>query len=229
MSFIEKLVGVVTVPREAFERIEEGDLRRGILLILVISLLSAWAGATYFSKTEIDLSTLSSRAGPGGQSFFDRGGSTQTPDLETIRAQLTPMVAVVNALAAFTRWLTPSILLVIIAKILAGEGGAKRLLAMTAFASLPLLLQQVLRVIDSMFITSAELKLLAATGLSGTGLVDRFLMQGLRVLNLFGIATLALTVLAMRENYGTSMGKASQVALIAYAGYILVRTFIPFL
>jgi len=168
MSFIEKLVGVVTVPREAFERIEEGDLRRGILLILVISLLSAWAGATYFSKTEIDLSTLSSRAGPGGQSFFDRGGSTQTPDLETIRAQLTPMVAVVNALAAFTRWLTPSILLVIIAKILAGEGGAKRLLAMTAFASLPLLLQQVLRVIDSMFITSAELKLLAATGLSGT-------------------------------------------------------------
>jgi hypothetical protein len=139
------------------------------------------------------------------------------------------MVAVVNALAAFTRWLTPSILLVIIAKILAGEGGAKRLLAMTAFASLPLLLQQVLRVIDSMFITSAELKLLAATGLSGTGLVDRFLMQGLRVLNLFGIATLALTILAIRENYGTSTGKASQVALIAYAGYILVRTFIPIL
>jgi hypothetical protein len=229
MSFIEKLVGVVTVPKEAFEHIEEGDLRKGILLILVISLLSTWAGATYFSKMEIDLSGLTSRAGPGGPGFFNQGGSTQAPDLEAIRAQMTPLVAAANALAAFTRWLTPSILLVLVAKMLAGEGSAKRLLAMTAFASLPLLLQQILRVIDSMIITSAELKQLAATGLSGTGLVDRFLTQGLRVLNLFGLATLALTVLAIRENYGTATGKASQVVLLAYVGYIIVRMFLPVL
>jgi hypothetical protein len=229
MSFTEKLVGVVTVPREAFEQIEEGDLRKGILLILVIAFLSAWAGATYFSKTEIDLSRLASGAGPGGNGFFNRGGSTSTSDLEAIRAQMMPLIGAVNALTAFTRWLTPSILLVLAAKMLVGEGSAKRLLAMTTFASLPLLLQQILRVIDSLVITPAELKQLAATGLSGTSLVDGFLTQGLRVLNLFGLATLVLTVLAIRENYGTTTGKASQVALLAYAGYILVRTFLPVL
>jgi hypothetical protein len=51
----------------------------------------------------------------------------------------------------------------------------------------------------------------------------------LRVLNLFGIANLVLTILAIRENYRTSTGKASQVTLLAYSGYILVKTLIPVL
>jgi hypothetical protein len=142
---------------------------------------------------------------------------------------MVPIVAAFNALTVVTRWLTPSILLLLSARIIIGEGSIKRHFAMTAFASLPLLFQHVLRVLDSFIITPLELSQLTASRLVGTGLTDRLLNQGLTVLNFFGFITLALTIFAMRENYETKTTKATQVVLLGYIGYIIIRMFLPFI
>ena len=203
MSFMEKLVGVITVPGETFKHITEKDLKKGLFVILVIAILSGLAGATYFLKRDIDT--------PFGD----------------IRSQMSPFVAVIFSITYLIRWFAPSLLLAVFAKVMIGVGSAKRLLAMTSFGSIPLLVQQILRVIDSQIITSTEIKQIIASSFSGDGFVTQFLNEGLKVLNIFEIITVILTVYAVRENYGSSTGKAAQVTVLAYLAYVFVRTLLP--
>lgn len=203
MSFTEKLIGVITVPSETFKHITEKDLKKGLLIIFIIVLLSGFAGFTYFSKMSM---------------------GSQISDMQS---QIAPFIAVANAITYITRWLVPSIIIAVMAKLMIGEGKIKRLLVMTSYASMPLLILQILRVIDSQIISSAEVGQVIASRFTGEGFVVRFLNQGLNVLNVFGLLTLILTVYAVRENYETSTSKATQVTIISYLVYVIIRTFLP--
>ena len=203
MSFMEKLIGVITVPGETFKHITEKDIKKGLLIIIIVALLSGFAGSTYFSKMSLG------------------------PQLSDMQSQMAPFIALANAITYITRWLVPSLIIAVMAKLMIGEGNTKRLLAMTSYASMPLLIQQILRLIDSQIISSAEVGQVIASRFMGEGLLIRFLNQGLNVLNVFGLITLILTVYAVRENYGTSTGKAAQVTIVSYLAYILIRTFLP--
>jgi len=203
MGFMEKLIGVITVPGETFKHITEKDIKKGLLIIFIIALLSGFAGSNYFSKMSLG------------------------PRLSDMQSQMGLFIAIANAIASITRWLAPSLIIVLIAKLMIGDGNIKRLLAMTAYASMPLFIQQILRVIDSLIISSAEVGQAVASRFTGDGLLVRFLNQGLNVLNVFGLITLILTVYAVRENYGTAKNKAAQVTIISYLAYVLLRTFLP--
>lgn len=225
-GFFGKLIGVMTCPRETLNGIEEGDLWRGVAIVLIATVLSSWAGLIYFTKMDVGLLGLdaglerrSPMFNPGAQGY---GGL----DPETLKRRLTPFVALGSGLGVLTRWLVPSVLLVFGAKILMGEGGSKRMLTMTGFTSAPRLIQQILRVVDAYTINATGISSIYAVR-SFEGLTGWLLNQALTVFNLFGVLTIALTCIAVSVNYDSPTRKAALVTLLSYAVYVLLRLYLP--
>jgi hypothetical protein len=107
-GFVGKIFGVITSPRRAFQDIEERDLRTGLLVVLLVAVLSAWAGMTYFSKMEPNLQAAG-QAGPlgyGGPMFFQPGAQASQIDFEA--SSLTPFIAIGGIVGTFIRWLVSS-------------------------------------------------------------------------------------------------------------------------
>ena len=138
-----------------------------------------------------------------------------------------PFLVIGGIVGAFTRWLIPSVLVLITAKILIGDGSTRRMLAMTAFASLPQLAQQLLRVADASTISTVDLTALRTPIFPSTSLVLKAMNQGVKVFNVFGLLTLALTVYAVSANYGSPKRRALTVSATAYLAYILLKVFLP--
>ncbi|TEU09085.1 hypothetical protein E3J20_07165 [Candidatus Bathyarchaeota archaeon] len=210
-GFMSKIFGVITSPRRAFQDIEERDLRTGLLIVLLVAVLSAWAGITYFSKTELNLQAA-------GQSGID---------FETIKSRMMPFIAIGGIVSTFIRWLVPSLLVLLTAKVLVGEGSSRRMLAMTGFAFIPMAAQQLLRVLDAMTISSANLAALAASQLNATGLVGKIFNQAIGVFTVFGLLTVLLSTYAVSANYGADTRKSATATVAAYLIYVLLRAFIP--
>jgi len=210
-GFMSKIFGVITSPRRAFQDIEERDLRTGLLIVLLVAVLSAWAGITYFSKTELNLQAA-------GQSGID---------FETIKSRMMPFIAIGGIVSTFIRWLAPSLLVLLTAKVLVGEGSSRRMLAMTGFAFIPMAAQQLLRVLDAMTISSANLAAITASQLTSTGLIGKIINQAIGVFTVFGLLTVLLNTYAVSANYEADTRKSATVTVTAYLIYVLLRAFIP--
>jgi len=206
-GFMSKIFGVITSPRRAFQDIEERDLRTGLLIVLLVAVLSAWAGITYFSKTELNLQAA-------GQSGID---------FETIKSRMMPFIAIGGIVSTFIRWLVPSLLVLLTAKVLVGEGSSRRMLAMTGFAFMPMAAQQLLRVLDAMTISSANLAALTASKLTLTGLVGKMINQAIGVFTVFGLFSVLLNTYAVSANYEADTRKSAVVTVAAYLIYVLLR------
>ena len=230
-GFIGKIIGTLRSPKKTFEDIEETDLTRGIAVVILVALLTAWAGMIYFSKIPMDFSALAGQGGMGGNSPMFQPGAQDSGgfDPEAMRSRLAPFVAIGNGLGAITRWLVPSVILMMVANLRVGKGNTRRLLAMTGFASAPRILQQTLRVIDAYTISTADIASVAATRSLFRGLVGKILNQTLGVFNLFGILAMILTVHAVSVNYETTTRKSITVTILAYSIYVLIRTYLPIL
>ena len=100
---------------------------------------------------------------------------------------------------------------------------------MTGFASAPRILQQALRVIDAYTISTADIASVTATRSIFQGLIRNIFNQTLGVFNLFGVLTMILTVHAVSVNYETTTRKSMTVTILAYAIYVLLRTYLPIL
>ena len=227
-GFVSKIFGMITSPRRAFQDIEERDLRAGLLVVLLVAVLSAWAGMTYFSKMELNLQAAG-QAGPfvhGGPGFFQPGAQDSQVDFEALRSRLVPFIAIGGVVGTFMRWLVPSLLVLLTAKVLVGEGSSRRMLAMTGFAFIPMAAQQLLRVLDAMTISSANLAALTASQLTATGLVGKIINQAIGVFTVFGLLTVLLNTYAFSANYGTDTRKSATVTVAAYMIYVLLRAFI---
>ncbi len=225
-------MGLATSPRVVFSGIEEIDLQKGIATVLIIALLSGWAGMTYFTKTELQLPGMGSGSGrPGGGSPMFRPGAQDSGGIDpgTIRGRLAPFIAIGGVLGAVTRWLVPSVLVLLAANKWVGKGSSKRMLAMTGFASAPRIIQQLLRVIDAYTISAADLASLTATQASASGLLGKLVNQAFTIFNLFGVLTIVLTAVAVSVNYEATPRKAAYVSVLAYVGYMVLRVFLPIL
>jgi hypothetical protein len=207
-GFVSKIFGVITSPRRAFQDIEERDLRTGLFIVFLVAILSAWAGMIYFSKTELNLLA----AGLSGIDFE--------------ASSLTPFIAIGGIVGTFLRWLVPSLLVLLTAKVLVGEGSSRRMLAMTSFAFMPMVAQQLLRVLDAMTISSANLAALAASQLNATGLFGKIISQAIGVFTVFGLLTVLLNTYAVSANYGADTRKSATVTVAAYLIYVLLLAFI---
>jgi len=174
-SFASQLWGCLVHPMNAFESIEEADLRRGVAIILVIAFLSALAGYNYGSKMSFRI--------------FDR------------QIVVANIFAISNGLGVVIGWLFPTVLLHLFSSLSTDGGGLRRILALTCFASLPLVFRHGLRLVDSYTISVEYVLNIASMGVTNGNLVNRLLNQGLRFLNVFSLWSLALAAISVMVNY----------------------------
>ncbi|UCH56730.1 MAG: YIP1 family protein [Candidatus Bathyarchaeota archaeon] len=230
-GFIGKMAGVMSSPRRTFMQIDEGDLWKGALIVLLASMLSAWAGMTYASKMEFNMLAPDQpmfRQPGGGYSFFHPGvQDSQQNDQEAIRNRLIPFIAIGNGVTFTARWLVSFLLVLFAAKILVGKGSSKRMLAMIGFAYLPMLAQQVIRLVDALMITPIELAAHVTSMLAPTTLFGKVLNQAMIIFTVFGFLTLILTSYAVSVNYETTTRRALAVTLLAHVVYIILRIYVP--
>ena len=226
-GFLGKIMGLATSPRGVFSGIEEIDLKRGITVVLIIAVLSGWAGMTYFTKTELQIPDMGSGSGGGSPMFSPGAQDSGGIDLGALRSRLAPFVAIGGVLGSVTRWLVPSLLVLFAANIWVGKGSSKRMLAMTGFASAPRIIQQLLRVVDAYTISAADIASLTATRAASSGLLGKLVNQAFTVFNLFGVLAIALTAVAVSVNYGATPRKAAYVTVLAYVVYMVLRIYLP--
>ena len=226
-GFLGKIIGLVASPRGVFTKIEELDLRGGIIIILLIGVLAGWAGMTYFSKTELQIPNMGPGSGGGPPGFGPGPPGSSGVDPAVLRNRLAPFIAIGGVLGSVTRWLVPSILVLFVANIRLGKGSSKRMLAMTGFAAAPQIIQQLLRGIDSYTISAADIASLTASRAAASGLLGKLLNQAFSVFNLFGVITIILTAVAVSVNYEAAPRKAAIVTVMAYIMYAILRVYLP--
>lgn len=217
IGFLRQVWGCVASPRKAFESIQGEDLWRGMLLIIIMTLVSAWAGFMYTSKLPFNLPEESEW--PGGHSPYI--------DTEAFRRNIMTFSALNSGLRVVAGWLISSVLLHLFASLLVGKGSLKRMLALTGFASIPLIIQQLLRLIDAYTISREEITGLIAARFLGRTFVFQFMSNVLGVFTVFGIWSFALTVVAVSVKYKSSVKRSSASAVVAYLVFILLRIFLP--
>ncbi|MBQ04317.1 hypothetical protein CL673_06370 [Candidatus Bathyarchaeota archaeon] len=228
-GFFGTIIDLASSPRTVFSGIEESDLKSGIILIMTIALLSGWAGMAYFTKSELQLPNMDSGSRRGSPMFNPGVQDSGEIDIETIRSRLTPFIALGGMLGAVTRWIIPSILILFTANIWVGKGSSKRMLAMTSFASVPRIIQQLLRIIDSYTLNSTDIASLTAMQVPSPGLYGKLVNEVFTVFNLFGVLTIILTVVAVSVNYEANPRKAAYVTILAYIVYMILRVYLPIL
>jgi hypothetical protein len=226
-GFFGKIMGLATSPRGVFSGIEEIDLKRGITVVLIIAVLSGWAGMTYFTKTELQIPDMGSGSSGGSPMFNPGAQDLGGLDPEALRSRLAPFIAIGGVLGAVTRWLVPSILVLLAANIWVGKGSSKRMLAMTGFASAPRIIQQLLRVVDAYTISAADIASLTATQAAASGLLGKLVNQAFTIFNLFGVLTIVLTAVAVSVNYEATPRRAALVTVLAYIVYMILRVYLP--
>ena len=219
-GFLSQIRGCVTSPRKAFGSIRGEDLWKGVVFVLILTAVSAWAGYNYASKLPV---TITEGFGPHEQF----GPPSQFVDPQTFRRNIMTFYALRNGLRAFAGWLIPSVLLHLFASLLAGKGSLRRTLALTGFASIPLIFQQILRLIDAYTISKETFLSIIAAPTLGRTLTLRLIGEASSVFTVFGLWAFALTVVAISINYKASTTKAAAAASSSYLAFILLRLFLP--
>ncbi|KON31470.1 hypothetical protein AC482_00685 [miscellaneous Crenarchaeota group-15 archaeon DG-45] len=214
-GFLSKVWGSLTSPRGTMESIRGEDLRKGAILILALAAISAWAGYVYASKLPFALPAASQYSGFG-----------QVPSPAAVRRSLMTIFAFRDGVGAVVIWLVPSLLLHLLMS-LRGGGSLSRMLALRGFASTPLLLQQVLRLVDAYIVSEEALLRVTVAQAAGQGMAFQLLRGASFVLNIFGLWAFVLTLMAASVNYKASAAKAAVATAAAYLAFVLLRLILP--
>lgn len=217
-EFVKQIVGCLRLSRESFRSVlERPSLLRGTSIILTIAAIAAWAGYNYAGKMPVPTLRMPTVMGP--------------PPIRPEQLRYFTMIggAIGGLIGVPLIWLAISVLPHVLSKVVGGEGKFKNMLVLAAFASVPLLFQHLLRLIDSLMINEAE-----ASKLAGTLqiLADRFINAVandlVRTFTVFGIWSAVLLAMAVRENYELSPIKSVIVVAMAYALIVVVSALATF-
>jgi hypothetical protein len=220
-NFIRQVLGSIVSPKQSFDSIQTDDLSAAVSIIIIIAAISALAGYMYASKMPITIpGELGQRRGFGPPGAYI--------DPQTLRSNLMSLQAIQNVSKAFLNWIFPAIISHTIATVLVGRGSFRRMLTLLGFAHIPLLFQQVARVIDAFIIKEAILATVISNRLLGQGLGAMFLANFLAEFNVFGIWRFALSVIAASKNYHSTYRKTLGIVMSSYGLMALFRLFLPF-
>ena len=207
-GFLGQFTGVLYKPRAIFSTMDEGDLLKGIIVMLVMVVLAAYSSMVYMSK--IPLSVL-------------------TPMLEGVdvgqfEGTMGIMAGVGAGITILLGWVAGTLLMHGLSRLSGGDGSMKAFFAMHGFASVPGLLNQLLRVVDSSIMDTNSLAgyFVAYRDISSKALKA---LMGTNLVNVWGLATVALLIIAVEENYGLSRTRAIMIVLLPSVVYFLLNYF----
>lgn len=209
-SFIRDIIECLTSPQSSFRSIlEKPSLMKATALILVIAMVAAWASLNYTSKL------------PSLEGLLPGQGIPVNP--EQLRPALTIMSAVTALTGIFGTWLASSALVHGFSRALRGKGTFKSMLTLAGYASIPLLIQHVLRLADSFMVSEEALQL--ATNLQIPVIAE----AAVGIFTIFGIWSMILLIIAARENYKISTAKSAAATILSFIILIFISAFLPFL
>jgi hypothetical protein len=162
------------------DAVTDKDLTKGALIVLASGLFAG--GAAYAAASNMD-ALLGNMAG-------------------TVKI----ISVITTVIMTLIGWVISSVIFHGVAHLLGGKGDRNRMFALTGYATLPTLVQHILKFINYWFLGQT-----AATSVGGVAeiLVSTF--------NVFAIIGLVLLTLAIKNNYGISGRKAALIALIPTA------------
>lgn len=207
-GFIGQFTGVLYKPRAIFSSMDEGDLGKGVLVVLVLVTLAAYSSMVYMGK--IPLSVLSPML--------------EGVEVSQLQGSMGIFAGIGVSITIIVGWVAGTLLMHGLGRLSGGDGSMKRFFAMHGFASVPGVLNQILRVVDASIMDSGSL---AGYFVSYRDMGSKVLraLLGTNLLNVWGLATIALLVIAVEENYGASRTRAVMIVLLPSVVYFLINYF----
>lgn len=196
-GFLGQVMGVLYRPREIFSTVDEDDLMKGLVVVVLMIALGSYSTMVYMGK--IPLSVIAPQL--EGQDLGAMGGSM---------GMISGIAAGVSMLIG---WAISTLVLHGLGKISGGDGSMKRFFAINGFVAVPSLLNQVLRVVDASIMDSASLVGYFVAYQEITSKLMKAVI-GVNILNIWAIAGIALLVIGLEENYKLARGRAILVALV---------------
>ena len=214
-SFIREIIGCLTSPRSSFRSIQESpSLMKATALILVIAIVSAWASFNYTGKLP--------------HSFFvdQQPGGIVNP--EQLRQASMTINAMLGLISIFGTWVISSALIHGLSSPLGGKGTFKSMLTLAGYASTPLLIQQILRLADSITAGQEEvLQLVTGLQISAYPLLNTIANAAMNIFTIFRLWSIALFVVAIHENYKMSTARSIVVAAISFVLIAFLSMLLP--
>ena len=215
LSFIKEIIGCLISPRRSFRSIlESPSLMKATALILVIAIVSAWASFNYTGKLPT--------------SFFvdQQPGGIVNP--EQLRQASMTINAMLGLISIFGTWVIGSALIHGFSSRLGGKGTFKSMLTLAGYASTPLLIQQVLRLADSITAGQDEvLRLVTDLQISAYPLLNMIANAAMNIFTIFRLWSIALFVVAIHENYKMSTARSIVVAAISFVLIAFLSVLLP--
>jgi len=208
VGFLGQVIGVLYQPRKIFSTIDEGDLAKGLIVMILMVVIAAYSNMLYMSK--IPLSVLSPQL--------------EGVDTNQFEGTMGVFAGVGSAVTIVIGWISGTVLMHWFGRFSGGRGSIKRFFALHGFASVPSLLNQVVRVADASIIDSTNLSSYFVTYRDmGNKALRAFI--GTNLFNVWGLATIALLVLAVEDNYKTSKTRSVMIVLLPSLVYFLINYF----
>lgn len=215
-SFIGQVIGCLTSPRSSLKSIlEKPILLRAAVLILVIAVIAAWASYNYTGK--LPLASISEQeTGP----FAGPGVSP-----ERIRQASMIVSVMIGLFGVFGSWLISSAIIHVLSRRQGGRGTFRDMLTLAGYASTPLLIQHLLRLIDSFMVTEqGVLQLLGGAQVFNQPLLNAIANAAINTFSIFKLWSIALFVIVICENYGISTARS----IVTVAATYIIIMFLPF-
>ncbi|MCW4051024.1 MAG: YIP1 family protein [Candidatus Bathyarchaeota archaeon] len=157
---------------ERFERITEKDMMKGFLILLVIASLSTASRYIGLSNMPVNASR------PGG---------------------LSSIIIAMGFIQTFLGFTISVGIIYGVSRLLGGDGGFKRMFTLGAYAQIPMILQELLVIVDALFFTASNTPLPGESSAIGVALTG---------ITLFSLLTLGLITIAVKANSGLPWGRS---------------------
>jgi hypothetical protein len=225
LSLIRQVLEFLTSPRTFFSsKLEKPSLLKAAALILVIAIIAAWASYNYMGK--LPLTQMAERL--DSNEFPTMGPPSGLVNSEQLRQASMIVSAITGLTNIFGGWLISSILLHSFSKAQGGKGAFRSMLTLTGYASIPLLIQHSLRLVDSFSVSQEEVRqLVGRLQISADPFLNATANAAIDILSVFRIWSIVLLVVAVSVNYKTSTCKSTVTAIITYALMIFLSAFLP--
>ena len=219
LSFIGQVIGCLTSPRSSLKSIlEKPSLLRAAVLILVIAVIAAWASYNYTGKLPLTF-IPEQEAGL----FMGPGVSP-----EQIRQASMIVSVIMGFIGVFGSWLISSAIVHALSRAQRGRGTFRGMLTLAGYASTPLLIQHLLRLIDSFMVTEqGMLQLSGATQVFNQPLLNAIANAAINTFSIFRLWSVALLVIALCENYKVSTARSVITVAATYIIILFLSMFLP--
>ena len=215
-SFLRDIIGCLVFPQNSFKSIlKKPDLKKATVLILIIAIFAGWASYNYGAKLPLpDLSQLP------GQPSVGAGQFTQ---------MIMIMSAILAVIGVFVFWLISSTLIHVFSRFLGGKGSFRSMLTLAGYASTPLIIQHVLRLVDSFLVSKEELQLTTNLQISTFPLLNSIVNAAVNFFTIFGLWSIILLIFATHDNYKISRVKSTLIIIVSFVILVFISTFLPFI